>query len=221
MPETPTAIRRNFDQVIDRLNARWNLELPRLHGCIAEVAENERALPRRITSRIRFLCFRPQLNMEALLDDFEEYAKQLKSNWVFKPRQETGTIPNLPNDKSQLYKESFAKPLPLTSIQRRELLTHLDKLLDDEYQLSHDSTTYQRSFDERGRSTTKLGTNEVRTPTTSPARDMVPKLAKSATATTQNGRKRSPSRDAVEVCIASRYPFCLLMNMVLGHRVSD
>ena len=213
VPETPKAVRRNFDQVIDRLNSRWDLRLPRLHGHVAELAENEEAMPRRITSRIRFLCFRPQLNLEGLLDDFEEYAKRIKSNWVFKPRQEAGTLPHLHNDKSKLFEESLAKPLRLTPGQREDFLCYLDKLLDDEYQLSHDSAVYQRSLGGgsenaserdsaiRGRGPVKPAVTDVSTPATSPARDIVDsKMAKkSAMTAVHNGRKRSPSHDAVEV----------------------
>lgn len=234
VPETPKPVRRNFDKVIDRLNSRWDLQLPRLHGRVAELAENEGAIPRRITSRIRFLCFRPQLNLEALLDDFEEKAKQVKSNWVFKPQQEAGTLPRLPNETSRLFEESLAKPLCLTSGQRKELLCYLDTLVDDEYKLSHDSPVYQRSFGGnlekdsdpspmiRGRSPARPTTTDVSTPATWPARDVVEsKIAKnSATAAVQNGRKRSPSRDAVEVCEDSLFTDSFLMEWVLGNRVT-
>ena len=215
MPETPKPVRRSFDKVIDRLNGRWDLRLPRLHGHVADLAENEEELPRRITSRIRYLCFRPLLDLERLLDDFEEYSKRLKSNWVFKPQQEAGTLPNLPNDKSKLYEESLAKPLRLTSAQRKELLCYIDKLLADEYGLSRDSADYQRSSGgepgkdsekvstRRGRNSAEPKTTHVSTPTISPVRDTIDyKTANnSATDVMQNGRKRSPSRDAVEVFI--------------------
>jgi hypothetical protein len=223
VPETPEDVRRNFDEVIDRLNSRWDLRLPRLHGRTAQQAENEEGLSRRITSRIRFFCFRPQLKLEGLLDDFEEKAKQVKSNWVFKPRQEAGTLPRLPNEKSKLFEESLAQPLRLTSGQRDELLCYLDKLVDDEYKLSLDSDAYQRSLGEapdqgsdrypttRGRSPARPTMTEIATPATSPVRDDVDlKMAnKSATAAVQNSTKRAPSRDAIEVCkerVSARYP---------------
>lgn len=217
--ETPKTVRRNFDQVIDRLNSCWDLQLPRLHGRVAEVAENEGAMPRRITSRIRFLCFRPQLNLESLIDDFEEKAKQVKSNWIFKPQQEAGTLPQLPNDKSRLFKESLARPLQLTPSQRKELLSYLDKLLDDEYRLSCDSSTYQRSSGdgldkESGRDPTMRGRNSAPTTTTadvaipaaSLARDIVDAgmADKSSTVAVQNRKKRPPCGDAIEVFSGSR-----------------
>ena len=218
VPETPKAVRRNFDQVIDRLNSRWDLGLPRLHGRVAVLAENEEVVPRRITSRIRFLCFRPQLNLERLLDDFEDWAKQIKSDWVFKPRQDAGTLPHLPNDKSKLYEASLAKPLRLTSAQRKHLLHYLDKLLDDEYQLSHDSAAYQRSFGETpyqgsesvagasARSPTIPVNTEFTTPVNSPDRVLNP--AKSQTrdeVSTQQNRKRSPASEELQACTPS-YP---------------
>lgn len=211
--ETPKTVRRNFDQVIDRLNSCWDLQLPRLHGRVAEVAENEGAMPRRITSRIRFLCFRPQLNLESLIDDFEEKAKQVKSNWIFKPQQEAGTLPQLPNDKSILFKESLARPLQLTPSQRKELLSYLDKLLDDEYRLSCDSSTYQRSSGDgldkesgrdptmRGRNSAPTTTADVAIPAASLARDIVDAgiADKSSTVAVQNRKKRPSCGDAIEV----------------------
>lgn len=216
--ETPKTVRRNFDQVIDRLNSCWDLQLPRLHGRVAEFAENEGAMPRRITSRIRFLCFRPQLNLESLIDDFEEKAKQVKSNWIFKPQQEAGTLPQLPNDKSRLFKESLARPLQLTPSQRKELLSYLDKLLDDEYRLSCDSSAYQRSSGDgldkesgrdptmRGRNSAPTTTADVAIPAASLARDIVDAgmADKSSTVAVQNRKKRSPCGDAIEVFSGSR-----------------
>ena len=234
IPETPQAIRRNFDRVIDRLNARWDLCLPRLHGYVAEAAENEEVIPRRITSRIRYLCFRPQLNLERLLDDFEDFAKRMKSNWVFKPRQETGTLPRVPNEKSLLFEESLAKPLRLTTGQRKDLLYYLDKLLDDEYQLSRDSPAYQRSSGEdpdksferqsltRGRSPTRPTITNYSIPTTSPVRDIADsRMVEGFTmAAVQNDRKRSPSRDAIEVNTDPMLLRHLLMTTVLGNGVT-
>ena len=213
VPETPEDVRRNFDEVIDRLNSRWDLRLPRLHGRTAQQAENEEGLSRRITSRIRFFCFRPQLKLEGLLDDFEEKAKQVKSNWVFKPRQEVGTLPQLPNAKSRLFEYSLAEPLRLTSVQRKDLLGHLDKLLDDEYRLSLDSQDYQRSLNggpdkaskqdphTRRLSLENPATSDISTPATPPGRDIVESgMAKtSPAAAVQNGRKRYQSRDPIEV----------------------
>lgn len=213
VPETPKNVRRNFDQVIDRLNSRWDLQLPRLHGRVAEQAENGGAICRRITSRIRYLCFRPQLNLESLLDDFEDFAKQVNSNWVFKPRQEVGTLPQIPNAKSRLFEDSLAEPLRLTSVQRKDLLGHLDKLLDDEYRLSLDSQDYQRSLNggpdkaskqdphARRLSLENPATSDISTPATPPGRDIVEsKMAKtSPAATVQNGRKRYQPRDPIEV----------------------
>jgi hypothetical protein len=212
-PETPKAVPWSFDQVINRLNTRWDLQLPGLQGSVATLAENEGAIARRIASRIHFLCFRTQLNLEGLIDDFEDKPKQVKSNWVFKPQQEAGTLPRLPNDKSRLFKESLTSPVRLTSSQRTDLLDYLDKLVDDEYRLSRDSVTYQRSSGdgcnkESGRDTTTRERNS--TPTRTPdfalsaapfAWDIVDAgmMDESCTVTVQNRKKRSPSRDGIEV----------------------
>ena len=212
-PETPKSVRRSFDEVINRLNTRWDLQLPGLHGSVATLAENEGVIPRRIASRIRFLCFRPQLNLEGLIDDFEDKAKQVKSNWVFKPQQEAGTLPRLPNEKSRLFKESLASPVRLTSSQRTELLEYLDKLVDDEYRLSRDSPTYQRSSGEgyniessrdsttRERKSAPTITPDFALSATSLARDIVDAgmVDESGTVAVQNRKKRSPSRDSIEV----------------------
>lgn len=213
MPETPKTVRQTFDQVVDKLNSCWNLRLPRLHGGVADSAENDGALRRRITSRIRFLCFRPQLNLQGVLDDFEEKAEGFRSNWVFKPLQEAGTLPGVANKESSQAERQAAPPLRLTSGQQEELLCYLDKLLDDEYRLSRDSPVYERSHGKppdkqncpglrpQGHSPAQPTTPDTHNPPTSSILNSVDSKTVNSTSTAsfQNDKKRSPSRDALEV----------------------
>jgi hypothetical protein len=214
-PQTPETVRQRCDSTVDGLNARWDLNLPRLYGRPDELAEKEDDLVLKCVSRIRYLCCRSLSNLEGLIDDFEDHAKSVKSNWVFKPLQEAGTLPSKPKERSQLFKDSLAKPLRLTPGQRKELLQYLLRLLDEEFKLIRDSEVYERypgrdlskgpngDSIARIRSPTRHNNNGFTTPTTSPARRTNgPAAVESADSTSaQTNRKRSPSPGVLQVCI--------------------
>jgi hypothetical protein len=88
----------------------------------------------------------------------------------------------------------------LTSSQRTELLEYLDKLVDDEYRLSQDSPTYQRSS---GDGCNRESSRDTTTRERKSAPTITPDFPLSATSlardTFQNRKKRSPSRDSIEV----------------------
>jgi hypothetical protein len=54
-PETPVKVRHNVDQILDDLNARWKLGLPRLRGPAATQSESNKALAWRCSARLRYL----------------------------------------------------------------------------------------------------------------------------------------------------------------------
>jgi hypothetical protein len=214
-PQTPEIVRQRYDSTVDGLNARWDLHLPRLYGRPDELAGKEDDLALECVGRIRYLCCRSLSNLKGLINDFEDYAKYMKSNWVFKPLQEAGTLPFKPKGKSKLFKDSLAKPLRLTPEQRNELLQYLMGLLDDEFKLIRDSDVYERSAGEdaskgpnqdsiaRVRSPTRRKNDGFTTPSTSPVRKTNdPAGVRSADSTSaQRSRKRSPSPGVVPVCI--------------------
>lgn len=147
MPETPHHVRDKVDTAIDRLNARWDLQLPRLHGPEARAAEGQPPLAKKCSAKIRYLCFRP-VNLDSLIDEFDVKAGQLFSDWVWKPSQERGTLPTLPVKKSFVERDLRSKyksgSVHLTDNQRQELLQHLHLGLDDGYQLARTTDAYER-----------------------------------------------------------------------------
>src|ERR1700733_1438860 len=214
-PQTPEIVRQRYDNTVDGLNARWDLHLPRLYGRPDELVGKEDDLVLRCVGRIRYLCCRSLSNLKGVIDDFEDYAKYMKSDWVFKPLQEAGTLPFKPKGRSKLFKDSLAKPLRLTPEQRNELLQYLKGLLDDEFKLMRESEVYERSAGgdpskgpnqdsiARVRSPTRPKNNGFTTPNTSPVRRTNgPAMIESADSTSvQRSRKRSPSPGVLQVCI--------------------
>jgi hypothetical protein len=206
-PQTPEIVRQRYDNTVDGLNARWDLHLPRLYGRPDELAEKEDDLVLRCVGRIRYLCCRSLSSLKGVIDDFEDYAKYMKSDWVFKPLQEAGTLPFKPKGRSKLFKDSLAKPLRLTPEQRNKLLQYLMGLLDDEFKLMRESEVYERSAGgdpiAHVRSPTRPKNNGFTTPTTSPVRRTNgPAMVESADSTSvQRSRKRSPSPGVLQVRI--------------------
>lgn len=150
MATTPQQTGLKIDKAINDLNAKWDLQLPRLHGYQAREAETKGHLGLKCSSRIRYLCFKAD-DIESVLSDFDDRARQIYSRWVFKPSQEPGTLPLLPVTKSLVAREVQAKRATrvvyLTNSQRDELLQLLFNILDDNFQLARmtDSVSFERA----------------------------------------------------------------------------
>ena len=82
--ETPHRASEKIDQVIDRLNAKWNLQIPRLHGNDAEKGGKGHELSRKCSSRIRVLCWKGTVDIDSIMDEFDDIAAQKHSEWVCK-----------------------------------------------------------------------------------------------------------------------------------------
>ena len=177
MPETPRKVGSKVDVAIDKLNARYDLKLPRLHGVEASTAESQHSLGRKCSAKIRYLCFRP-VNLDRLISEFEDEARQMFSRWIWKPSQTLGTLPSLPVTKSFIERDlrnKFAStPVQLTDTQRQELLKKLHDILDQDYQLARVTDDYQRTdgpppstipITPRKKSSSYYSCEEVTTPT--------------------------------------------------------
>lgn len=140
--DTPRRVRHPFDKIIGKLNGRWNLELPSLHGTQQSALEQTDAthsLATRCAGRIRYLCFRCS-DLDKVISEFEEDAHRICSGWVWKPSQEEGTLPPMSVTKS------FISTRPALSLKHRHLLLEcLFVLLDDEFKLAYDSDVYDRT----------------------------------------------------------------------------
>lgn len=140
--DTPKRVRHSFDKIVGRLNTRWNLELPIIHGSqesAIEQADAEHSLARRCSGQIRYLCFR-DCQLEKVIDDFEASVAPICSQWVWKPSQEEGTLPSMPVTKGFM---STRPALPRKY--RPELLKRLFELLNEEFTLARDSEAYTRT----------------------------------------------------------------------------
>ncbi|KIW91622.1 uncharacterized protein Z519_07590 [Cladophialophora bantiana CBS 173.52] len=128
MPPTPKEISNNIDRAIDHLNAQWDLGLPRPHGIEGDQADETDRLAGKCSKLIRFLCFKTD-DTKTALPDFEQSARHIHSQWVFKPSQEPGTLPVLPVTKSLVARKIGL--VRLSDPQRRELLQLLYKILKE------------------------------------------------------------------------------------------
>lgn len=144
MATTPQDTRDRIDQAIDSLNAQWDLRLPKLTG-----AEADRAAigpdAGKCSGRIRALYYKTK-NIDAILEDFSEQARQLQSQWVFKPSQERGTLPVLPQTKSLMERDfqikRRARLVQLSDPQRLVLQKRLFAILNENWELAKETDSY-------------------------------------------------------------------------------
>ena len=142
LPDTPKRVRHSVDKIVGKLNTLWNLDLPSIHGTqetALKQADVEHSLAKRCAGRIRYLCFR-DCQLDKVISDFEEDIPRICSEWVWKPSQEKGTLPQMPVTKS------FIATRPSLPRKHRELLVQrLFDLLDEEFKLARDSEAYRRT----------------------------------------------------------------------------
>lgn len=146
MSETPQLVRDKVEATIDRVNFRWDLRLPHPYGARKNLDKCGSRQARKCSSFIRLLSFRP-VNLDGLMDEFDLKARQLFSDWVWKPSQERGTLPTLPVTKSFIERDlrSSFKLGTVTDSQRQQLLEQLFQILSEECQLANESGDYSRT----------------------------------------------------------------------------
>jgi hypothetical protein len=140
--ETPKRVRHSFDKIVGRLNTQWSLDIPSLHGSqenALDQADAIHSLAKRCGGMIRYLCFR-DCRLDKVISDFEDDVRRIRSDWVWKPLQEEGTLPRMPITKSFI---STRPPLPRKH--RQPLLVRLFELLDEEFKLARQSEVYRRT----------------------------------------------------------------------------
>ena len=81
MPETPHKVTLEIDAAIDELNAKWNLSLPKLHGVEARRPGNDSDVARKCSLRIRHFCWKGNVSISKIIEDFDERAAQKCSDW--------------------------------------------------------------------------------------------------------------------------------------------
>jgi hypothetical protein len=138
---TPTKVRYSFDNIVVRLNT-LGLQIPSLRGTqetALEQADAADSLAKKCAGQIRFLCFR-DCNLEKLISEFEDEARRRCSEWVFKPSQEEGTLPQIPITTSFITRTPDLLPK-----NRESLLQILSDHLRDDVQLAKASDFYKRT----------------------------------------------------------------------------
>ncbi|KZF20397.1 hypothetical protein L228DRAFT_285105 [Xylona heveae TC161] len=94
-PKTPNGRRDGgIKKIIDELNGKYNFQLPDRNGAPWSPSEipNRDRIEERILSHIKFLYFKNG-DINGAIQNLDEYAKGLISNWVYKPDQDPDVIP--------------------------------------------------------------------------------------------------------------------------------
>lgn len=82
MPETPHKTSLLIDEIIRYLNITWDLQIPEIHGSAAVEAGDSSDLARKCSSRIRALCWKDTVDMNSVVEDFEDKIKHCYSGWI-------------------------------------------------------------------------------------------------------------------------------------------
>lgn len=136
-------------RIINELNLKWDLNLPPGGREMASPEAGELAtLAGGCVEYLHSLSATlAKPDLERIVEDFEEYARQVFSEWVWKPSQARGSIASLPRTKSLLYRDHISKGRAssgISSKHRLDLLRDLHRRLQDDLQLSLSSDSYQR-----------------------------------------------------------------------------
>ena len=194
MATTPVDKSRRIDHAIDRLNARWDLGLPRVHGVDIAKPTAEITIAEKCAIRIRFLCWTKTDNIDPVLADFDERARKIHADWVFKPSQERGTLPILPQIKSLVERDFLAKRengiVRLSDKQRERLHALLFQVLEEPFTLAEMSESFST---ERASDTTTSFITAATSATSGPVNETVSRRQERYTTGFRKGVKASKS----------------------------
>lgn len=143
MPPTPEQVKVKVNRAIDSLDTRCGLRLGSYRNTKSEGLDDpEERLSRTCVQHLTRISYRERIDLRRIVDSLGEYAKSMKTNWVWKPEQEAGTLPGLPETRSARFKDTLSKPFNPGPAQRQKLLEHLHSLLQDECRLLEESDVY-------------------------------------------------------------------------------
>ncbi|KAL9104810.1 MAG: hypothetical protein Q9187_008858, partial [Circinaria calcarea] len=107
-PTTPQKRGDGINEIVGGLNARWALDIPIWDGLRSPSKVPKPDSPEEtILNTIRFLYWQHRGPMQHALDEFESHAPFICSEWKFKPRADTNTLPTRAPADSSLRRESF------------------------------------------------------------------------------------------------------------------
>ena len=109
-PTTPQKKGDEINEIVVGLNARWDLNIPVWDALRSPAkAAKPDGTEDRILNTIRFLYWKNRSSMQQAVEKFEEHALYISSEWKFKPRAETNTLPLRRPSDSSLRRESFLR----------------------------------------------------------------------------------------------------------------
>ncbi|KAL9105690.1 MAG: hypothetical protein Q9227_009174 [Pyrenula ochraceoflavens] len=145
MTKTPQKVRENSDRVIDNLNIRYDLQLPKQHGRPPQdLLDSQNNIQQRCSARIRFLFWKSAVDVAEVVRDFEEWARAYLSHWIHKPSQEPGTLPSQSSTRSFIKDGARQTAASFTVEQKENLTRELERRLKDECDLASNSDVYTR-----------------------------------------------------------------------------
>ena len=92
---------------------------------------NRNATEEKIFTTIRFLYWKSRDSLQLALDKFDEHARYVASQWVFKPRADFGTLPSRHPSESQLHRDSFLYPQEIPLSTQTDLKKALLRFLEE------------------------------------------------------------------------------------------
>ena len=137
-------------ELVRKLNSQWSLQLPeRIHTNVKKVSRQKSSLVGLDVGEQCVLDLMSLANLSSSLDkillEFEDGAKSLFSEWVWKPSQEKGSMASWSRLKdSRLLQDIQSSPFQLTEEHRRDLLNRLAQIISDEIKLHEASASYSR-----------------------------------------------------------------------------
>ncbi|KAI9731989.1 MAG: hypothetical protein M1834_004440 [Cirrosporium novae-zelandiae] len=137
-PYTPSKSDAGVNAYVQLLNSRWNLDLPFHDPALWSPSRKNlskngvNVLRNNCLGYIKHLHNEDGHALNRVIEDFEEWAKFIRSEWRWKPNQEEEVLPSISRSNSLLLESSFLKRNRIDELAIPKLLAHLEKLLYDE-----------------------------------------------------------------------------------------
>ena len=122
-PQTPSKVDDGIERVKQLLSAKWGIRFPARANLPTTPSKRDLSLAEeKISSLIQFLYYRERGALDHAIEQFEQNAFHIKSQWRFKPHGEPDVLPSLARSQSAL-RQDFLKRRPVFSPQETIELT--------------------------------------------------------------------------------------------------
>ncbi|KAI9725023.1 MAG: hypothetical protein M1812_000299 [Candelaria pacifica] len=180
-PSTPKKTSDELNEYIRSLSESWALQLPLRQDIWSPSSRsrNERNTNNeafRCVAHIRYLFYKRPTALQGVRISLSEYARGHVTDWKFKPRQEPGTLPQLP---LPAVKDQFLARSDISDQLAAKLRHYLLKLLEDEvYMVKEKHAPTAQNLDADGDSSRPR--HSVPSTTASPAHPVQPNVGRMA-----------------------------------------